>query len=273
MKNISVNRILILLIIFLVLFIVAYAYVSLCDFGYTKSFLPELILSLINGLVLALVVFIAGIFIEEKHREETRQEETQSKVISLKKVLKNVFRRAKSRYNFRNQGPSFYFDDSWLNPAYDVLTKNNREWETILTEYKGIVDTEIVCELTKFIELMDLALINTEKIDSELESMLDAGLSASMGSPYSGDRIEAKKGRTFAYWVYRATWSGADLTRIVFSMPNATDQQISIEKVSGLIGEAESLVQKDNFSSLIKQYNLDKKKLITSLKKIEKLVS
>lgn len=163
--------------------------------------------------------------------------------------------------------------ERWINPVYELLTKNNREWKTVLLEYEGPVDAEIVKELVNFIELMDLALINTEKVDSEFEGLLNADLAASMGSSYLGDRTEAKKNTTFAYWVHRATWAGADLTQITFGMPIATDQQISIEKVSSLISEAESLIQKDNLSKLVKKYKTDKKRLMAKLRRIKELIT
>jgi len=273
MKSIF-SKILIFLVVLLIFIVLVFGYISFCVADNTvKNFFSELVLSFINGLVLALVVVITGILIEEKYRAEAQQERYQQRITTLKKILKNVFRRAKSRYNFKNHAPNFYFDNSWLNPTYELLINNNREWQTILLEYDRSSDVKFVNELVDFIELMDLALINTEKIDSKIESILNAGLAASMDSSYLGDRINAKESSIFAYWVYRASVAGADLTGIVFGMPTATNQQISIKKVKGLMNEAETLIQKKDLSVSIKQYKQDKKKLLALLKRVEKLIN
>lgn len=276
MKKISVvNKIWLILAFIIIGLIIAYAYLSFCVAdGSSKTFLSEIVLSLINGLVLALMVFVAGIFIEEKRRKEIKAQEGDLEILKLTNILKNVFNRSKSLWNFSNRTPTFYFDDSWINPLYDLLTQNKREWDTFLREY--IVDNhenELANELVKFVDLADLALINAEKLDNNLRKIkLNPGLAASMASGFQGDRNEAKQNSEFGYWVYRGAWAGLNSTEVLFGMPAATDRQLKMERIEGLMTEATSLSEMTEFSELVSKLKSDRKKLDSKLKKIKKVV-
>lgn len=275
MKKISVNNILFILAFSIFLLILFYAYISFClSDGSLKTFGSDIVLSLINGLFLALVVLVAGIFIEEKRRKEIAIQTGEEEIAKLKNILKNVFNRAKSSLNFLNRTPTFYFDDNWINPMYELLTQNKREWDTFLQEYyRSNPSSKIAEELLNFIEGMERALINAEKLDNNLVRIkLNPGLAASMESGFPGDRINAKNETEFAFWVFRATWAGADSTNIMFGMPSATDQQIRFEKIEGLMNQAASLAKTKEFSEIFTQLQSDRKKLDTLIKRINKLV-
>ena len=153
MKKISVNNILFILVFSIFLLILFYAYLSFClSDGSLKTFVSDIVLSLINGLFLALVVLVAGIFIEEKRRREIAIQTGEEEIAKLKNILKNVFNRAKSSLNFLNRTPTFYFDDNWINPMYELLTQNKREWDTFLQEYlRSNPSSKIAEELLNFI--------------------------------------------------------------------------------------------------------------------------
>ncbi len=271
--KISVNNILLILALFILILIAVYAYLSFClTDGSLKTFSADIVLSLINGLFLALVVFVAGIFIEEKRRKEIEIQSGNEELSKLRNILLNVLNRGKSSWNFSNRTPTFYFDNTWTMPLYDLLIQNNREWDTFLREYAtDNPDSEIARELISFVDIMEQALINTEKIDNSLRRIkLNPGLAVSMQSGYSGDRIDAKKNTEFTFWVFRASWAGANSTETMFGMPSATDQQISFEKIEGLMKEATSLGETKEFGDLIKQLREDGRKLEKLLKTIKK---
>lgn len=276
MKKISVvNKIWLILSLIIIGLIVTYAYLSFYVVDESsKTFFSEIVLSLINGLVLALMVFVAGIFIEEKRRKEIRSQEGDLEILKLTNILKNVFNRSKSLWNFSNRTPTFYFDDSWINPLYDLLTQNKREWDTFLREY--IVDNhenKLANELVKFVDLADLALINAEKLDNNLRKIkLNPGLAASMASGFQGDRNEAKQNSEFGYWVYRGAWAGLNSTEVLFGMPVATDRQLRIEKIEGLIAEATALSETTEFSEIVSKLKKDRKRMESKLKSIRKII-
>lgn len=275
MKKISVNKILFILAFIIIGMIAAYAYLSFCFAdGSSKIFFSEIVLSLINGLVLALMVFVAGIFIEEKRRKEIKAQEGDLEIQKLTNILKNVFNRGKSLWNFTNRTPTFYFDDSWINPLYELLTQNKRDWDTFLREYRIDDDKNVFSqELIEFVDTMELALINAEKLDNSLRKIkLNPGLAASMGSGYPGDRNEAKQDTEFGYWVLRATWAGLNSTEVLFGMPMATDRQLKIEKIEGLMIEATSLSETAEFCALVVKLKTDRRKLDSKLKRIKKAI-
>lgn len=276
MKKISVvNKIWLILALIIIGLIVAYAYLSfyVVD-GSSKTFFSEIVLSLINGFVLALMVFVASILIEEKRRKEIKAQEGDLEILKLTNILKNVFNRGKSLWNFTNRTPTFYFDDSWINPLYDLLTQNKREWDTFLREYRIDDDKNVLSqELIEFVDIMELALINAENLDNSLRKIkLNPSLAASMESGYSADRNEAKQNSEFGYWVFRATWAGLNSTKILFGMTVATDRQLKIERIDGLMIEAISLGETDDFSELVLKLKKDRKRMEIKLKKIKKVI-
>src|SRR3989344_1785358 len=133
MKNLSIGKTLIIIVSCLVVAVFIYAYFSFrFSDGNIKDFFSELSLSFINGLFLALVVFLAGIFLEEKRGKELKKVVLVEKLTIFNNLLKNTFQRGKSNWNFSNRTPTFYFDNDWINPLYDLLIQNNREWEVFI---------------------------------------------------------------------------------------------------------------------------------------------
>jgi hypothetical protein len=276
MKKWTIDKIFQALFFVLLVVVLIYAYFTFCfSIGNTRTFFMEIFLSLINGLFLALVVFVAGMFLEEKRKKELKAENQNERIITLINLLKNVFRRGKSSWNFTNNTQGFYFDNSRINSLYNLLTENKREWDVFLQGYKKDIDddNELVESLSGFVKDMEKALINAEELDNKLKSKkLYPALAASMGSGYPVMRDEAKKNTNFAYWIYRATWAGASATEIMFGMSPVTDQQLNIGRNKGLISEANSLGDTAEFKKSVLMVQADRVELEKCLSKIKKLV-
>ncbi len=275
MESLSTKRILGLIIIFLLVLVGVYAYITFYLFdGEIKTFSSELILLVINGFFLALAVLLLGIFLEESRVKELKKEKLSEKLTILENLIKNTFQRGKSNWNFSNRTPTFYFDDDWINSLYDLLTHNNREWEVFIQEYKKhINDNNLVDELNAFIREMDLALINTEKLDSKLKfEKIGPELAASFSSGYRGDRLDAKENAEFGFWIFRATWAGANATKIMFGFAPFTEQQIKFERIEGLSSNAITLGEAKGYKELVSKLKFSKKKLSKKITTIKKLI-
>lgn len=277
MKNLSIGKILTIIIACLLVVIFIYAYFTFCfPDGNIKDFFSELSLSFISGLFLALVVFLAGIFLEEKRKKELKKVALAEKLTILENLLKNTFQRGKSNWNFSNRTPTFYFDNDWINPLYDLLTHNNREWEVFIQEYKKSISNhnDLIDELNDFIKHMDIALINAEKLDNKLKFVkISPELAASLSSGFRGDRIEAKKSAEFSFWIFRAAWAGANSTEIMFGIAFFTEQQLRFQRIEGLSGEAISLGDTDEYKELVKKLKSSKKKISKKITIIKKLTT
>lgn len=276
MKKWLSKYILYIVLFALFIFLVVYLYANFffCDEN-LKKIISDLSLSFITGFILALGVYIVSTRLEESRKEEFRKVVLKEKLYILKNILKNVFQRAKTNWNFSNRTPTFYFDNDWINPLYDLLTQNNREWEVFLQEYKKIIgNNNLVNKLNDFIINMDSSLINAEKLDNNLKfKKLSPELAVSLKSGFPCDRSEAKKNTEFAFWIIRATWAGANSTEIMFGIALFTDNQLLIERIEGLMTEAESLSAKDDFQKFIKEVNNDKKKLNKTIILIRKIIN
>jgi hypothetical protein len=229
-----------------------------------------------NGLLLALIVSTASKLLEETRAKKASQDQARHKISILVGLLKNTFRRRKSGWNFRNESPSFYFDSDWINPLYDLLTHNSREWEVFLQEYNNRFanDNDLIEALDEFIKLMDNALINGEKLDSTLRDKIIAPtLAASLSSGFKGDRLSAKSDAQFSYQVSRAAWAGANSTEILLSIPLFTDQQLLIEKVERIYKKATSQDNDQELKNLINSVVNAKKRLSKQVTKIRRLLN
>lgn len=277
MKKIFINLSLVRIIILFLITIAIYSYSVFCiPEGNLHTFLSGLSSSFIEGFFLALAVFFVSIFLEEKRKERVRKNEQTKKIKTLINLLKNTFRRAKSNWNFSNRSSTFYFDNNWINPLYDLLTRKDRDWEIFFQEYKESADgkNDLVNELSSFIYEMDLALINTETLDKKLESIkLGPELAASMRSGFISDRNGAQNRAEFCFWVYRATWAGANTTEITFGIPLFMNQQIREERIEGLYNEAITLGETKEFKETIGKLNSSKTKLNKKIVKIKKIIA
>jgi len=275
MSNFSTKKILGLVITLLIGLIFAYAFLTFCfPSGNIRDFFSELSLTFINGFVLALAVLLLGIFLEESRVKELKKEKLSGNLSILKNLIKNTFQRGKSDWNFVNRTSTFYFDDDWINPLYDLLTQNNREWEIFLQEYKEhFNDNNLIEGLDEFIKKMDLALINTEKLDSKLKfQKIGPELSASYQSGYRGDRLQAKRNAEFEFWIFRATWAGANTTKIMFGFAPFTEDQIIFERIEGLSNEASSLAKTEEYKKLVSKLKSDKTELSRKIEAIRTLI-
>lgn len=269
-KNIEISS-LVILSIFLVIFF--YSIFYLPD-GNLRRFVSDLSLSFITGFILSLGVSVAGTRLEESRKIESRRAELVEKLDVLKNLLKNLFQRAISGWNFSNRTPTFYFDKCLINSLYSLLIQNNREWDVFLQEYRAVVgDNELINKLDSFLVNMDKALINAENLDNKfIFSRLSPSLAASMGNGFPSFRTEAKNNSEFEYWVTRATWAGANTTEILFGIAPFTDKQLVMQRIEGLANEAINLGGSVDFMNLVKTITRDKKKLNKTVESIHKLV-
>jgi len=233
-------------------------------------------LQFISGFVLALSVVLIGILLQEKRESDVKKSKLIEDSKALENILKNVFKRGASNWNFRNSGPTFYFDIGWINSLYSLLTENSRFWDLHIQEYLKQINSEdkLNLKLASFINCMETALIDAEKLDNKLKfSRISPALAASMGSGYSVDRDEAQKRAEFDFWIYRATWAGANATQIMFGFSFFTQQQLTIEKIQSIVNEAKALAKEKNYKELIDELGKNQKKLDSHIKNIEKLTN
>ncbi|MBT3249832.1 MAG: hypothetical protein HN846_00080 [Candidatus Pacebacteria bacterium] len=270
------KRVLAVISFLLFLLIIIYAYLSFCFSNVlVKGFLTEITLQLMGGFFLALAVLISGIFLEERRAKELKINDLNDRLIVLQNLVSSNFDRGKSSWNFSNRTPSFYFDNNWIVPIYDLLTQNDRRWEVFLHESIKLLDdpTELILELNKFIILMNKSLINAEKLDNELKlSIVGPGLAASLGSVYVVDRNEAQKNAEFKFWIFRATWAGANSTEILFGYSHFSQVQLKINRIESLMVEALSLDSGYECVKLIKKLKADRKKLVKQVSQIKKII-
>lgn len=273
MKKLSTRKILLIVFLWLIASVFGYTYLTFCvQDGDAKDFFSELSLSFINGLCLAMAVFIFGVFIEEARSRELKKEKSNQKLITLTNLINRTFKRSKSSWNFSNKTPTFYFDNEWINPLYSLLTQNNREWDVFIQEYKKDFDRNaLIEELNSFIEEAELALINAETLDSTfLAQKVSPSLAANMRSGYVADRNGAKENAEFDYWVTRATWAGASTAEIMFSFPLFTNQRLIFERIDGISNEAKTLELDVYFKDLINKLKNDRKNLNKKISAIRK---
>lgn len=233
-------------------------------------------LEIISGGALGFAVLIAGFLLERNWEKNAEISKIDSEITSLTSRLKNNFRRGKPRWNFSNRGPSFYFDIGWVNPTYDLLSSDNGRFETIIYQYENSHQKTrpLIRHLKSFIELMELTLIEAEKLDQKLiESVISPKVAAVMSSGYLADRNSAQLEADLEYWITRASWAGVTPTEIIFGLARHTRSQLTIERVENLSNTAQDLIKRDKtIKTLVKNIQSGQRSMNKQITTIRKLL-
>lgn len=266
-----ITTVIALLLIFIGIFICSVLVITNL---HAQTIISELSLQFISGFSLASAVLIIDVYLQEKKEKANRKLKLEGNRATLVNILKNVFKRGESHWNFANPGPTFYFDIGWINPLYDLLTQNNRYWDLHIQDYLNEADDgdKLYKKLYSFINQMEISLIEAEKIDNKLKfSILSPALAASLGSGYPVDREEAQKRAEFEFWIYRATWAGISPTQILFDFALFTKQQLMFERIQSISNEAVATIDKKDYKKLTESLKSSQQKLTSEVEGIRKL--
>lgn len=268
-----ITIVIVLLLIFIVIFIYSILWITN---PHAQTIISELSLQFISGFWLALAVLVINVYLQEKREKANRRLKFEGNKATLVNILKNVFKRGESHWNFANSGPTFYFDIGWINPLYDLLTQNNRYWDLHIQDYLHEVNIgdKLYKKLYNFISQMEISLIEAEKIDNKLKfSILSPALAASLGSGYPVDREEAQKRTEFEFWIYRAAWAGISPTQILFDFALFTKQQLMFERIQSISDEAMATIDKKDYKKLIGSLKNNQQELASKVEGIQKLLN
>lgn len=265
----------VIIIIIATLLTSLYLYVAFClENVELKSSLLPLIIEIIGSFLLALVVFLLGSQIEKNWREKTHKDNLENKLNLLRKQVKRMFKRHESSWNFNNTMPTFYFDKSYINSLYELLTYNNRKWEEILIDYNHSFNKKskenLVNMLLSFLDKIENALIFAEQVDQYLKSKIIAPkLAAIKESGYSQDVYHGDITEPFNYLIYRAYLNDISETEIIMGLgqvPGVTDISKRVQRATSEIEKI--LTNNPELKSLIKKLKTYKKDVLKQVKNI-----
>lgn len=185
--------------------ILIYWYLSQSD---PKKFFQDIDLAILNGLILASIASIIGLYFQRIWSDDLEKRELKKDLALLQKLAQRIFIRDKSGWNFNNKTSKFYFDGSWINSLYSLFIDDNRQWEKFLLSYKNSFEKNVpnLIKMTSdFLNEMEIALIEAERLDSKLRSeIINPSIAAKKESGYRADRDQADYEAQFDYLVYRA---------------------------------------------------------------------
>lgn len=189
--------------------------------GLWYDLLHPLSMQLISGVLLVIVVFVITNQLQKNWATEEIKGKSKEQFALLKKEIERTFERSMPEWNFSNQTPTFYFDNSWINPVYELLTNNNRRWEMEIIRYKKSVnESEPLAKiLLSFIDNVETGLRLAEKTDAHLTQRYKApDLAAAKDSDNSVDGVAIEKIENFKYLIYRSQVLDIEKDKILFRL-------------------------------------------------------
>lgn len=269
MKNLRLNtlrKVTILVVLSVIILLVSF---YLPKAPITK-FLQSLIPTLLGSFFFGCLIFL----FEQKFREEVQKKQVSDDINVLKKIIKRMYERNESSWNFSNHGPSFYFDGSRFNQLHDILTNDHRYWENKLLVFKSFFGEKdkLVNKLVEFLNKFELALIHAENLDNELKSTIIAPENAAEKGQFHHEHelLQANENAKLKYFVFRASWLNINSTQILFGVTLSTTTHLPIIKLDSLSKEAQTSLEKyQSLNTLLKIVLKDRAELMKLINRIK----